>query len=517
MAGPDSVGDSPAPARAPTPVWDRYADRLSRALLIPRPSVVEETEVDGLGTEGPETEGSETPPPSIYPEYPPTPRLPERRVGSRRSAAVLGLAAVGIGQAYFALLPSLGSLGSDAAYVVLPLLLLGLLGLFLYLQRAKFSDIGFRTPGNAFVLILTGVSLAGLFVFLQVEPAFVLGFQKSPLPYVSAFALVALSAPLVAAAQEGVFRGYVLRTFAAGGNFPRALYVSSALFALSVTSLPLLPNLGVDLAIQYLFTTTLVSFVLGLVAGSLFYKSSWTLWGVIAFRSIQIVQTQLFSTFTDRGGWSVPFVFALVGYGAVLVVLTLVMRDPRARARRFLGDAIGPRTGRFRERSRLRQEVVTTLLVVGVLAGILGGGYVLVTEQTGVHQPLLAIPTGSMIPTINPGDMVVLKPAPPAPVAVGTIVAYSTTCLPSPVVHRVVAEHLGKAGTWVYTTKGDNNPSKDACPVPAAAVLGVVALIVPYAGYFILTPELGVALVLGAVAASYLIPRRKFRARPRGT
>ena len=53
------------------------------------------------------------------------------------------------------------------------------------------------------------------------------------------------------------------------------------------------------------------------------------------------------------------------------------------------------------------------------------------------------------------------------------------------ITHRVVAIETAKSdgsGGLVFTTKGDNNPSKDP-PVSEDAVVGIVRSTVPYVGY----------------------------------
>lgn len=488
----------PAPRRPePAPVWQGYADRLSKILLLPRP---------------PEESA-----PSKYvtlDDLPPGFRSSgkNRAIGSRRSALVLAVLAIAVAQVYYLGAGDLGILGSYVAYLMLPVGMLLVLALFLYAQRATFADIGFRTSGSVLLPIAIGVGLAGLFLLVEFEPGALLGLPTITLPSPDVFALITFSAPLLAASQEGVFRGYVLRAFAAGSSFPRSLYLSSGFFALTLTSLPIVATLRGDLLGQYLFTTTLEALVLGMAMGFLVYKSGWTLVAAICFRSIQIVQTTLFPELIRSGNWSVPFTLTLLAYAAVLLVVSLLVQEPRAQARRYMAEPIGRLTGRFRERSRLRRELVTTGITAVIVLAAVGGGYLILLQETGVRQPLLAIPTGSMVPTIEPGDLVVIQATTPAQVHVGEIVAYRTTCFAvSPVVHRVIAERITASGTYIFTTKGDHNPSPDPCPVPGSAIVGKVIAIIPAVGYFILEPFLGVALVIGVVAAPLMLPQRKRR------
>jgi signal peptidase I len=52
------------------------------------------------------------------------------------------------------------------------------------------------------------------------------------------------------------------------------------------------------------------------------------------------------------------------------------------------------------------------------------------------------------------------------------------------VTHRVV-ERFEHDGQWYVRTRGDANDSADALPVPASAIVGVVEVFVPIAGYLL--------------------------------
>lgn len=130
-----------------------------------------------------------------------------------------------------------------------------------------------------------------------------------------------------------------------------------------------------------------------------------------------------------------------------------------------------------------------------VLLGIVLG--VFITLGTLVMGPRLlgwqplTIVSGSMSPFVHPGDVVVIDPAPPWPVPVGTVVTYRQAGTGILVTHRVVTVDLDHRA---YVTRGDANPVNDAQPVPATAVLGQARLLVPFAGLPTLLP--GASLIL---------------------
>ena len=115
----------------------------------------------------------------------------------------------------------------------------------------------------------------------------------------------------------------------------------------------------------------------------------------------------------------------------------------------------------------------------------------------GTATPFLAIATGSMVPTFHRGEFVVIEHVAPSAIHVGTIIAFSVSCLPSPTVHRVI-EIVSTGPNWVYQTKGDHNPVEDPCTVPYSHVLGKAVFYVPDLGFLILDPLLA-AFVVAAI------------------
>ena len=109
------------------------------------------------------------------------------------------------------------------------------------------------------------------------------------------------------------------------------------------------------------------------------------------------------------------------------------------------------------------------VLVVAIsLPQLLGGG---------THTVL----TGSMEPTINPGDAVVVLPVADGDVRMGDVVTF----MPFPndptlVTHRVISVGTDADGT-IYKTQGDANNTVDD-PIKPEQVVGKVAFHIPHFG-----------------------------------
>lgn len=122
--------------------------------------------------------------------------------------------------------------------------------------------------------------------------------------------------------------------------------------------------------------------------------------------------------------------------------------------------------------------VLTWLLIIGGMIVISGGL---------MGRPLLvaAVPTSSMVPALQPGDLIVVLPTwTLTHPGLGDIVVYKTPTDQNWIVHRIVDGNAIDG----FITKGDANPVSDTRPVFVSDMAGVVpqvggaALRLPMAG-----------------------------------
>lgn len=150
-------------------------------------------------------------------------------------------------------------------------------------------------------------------------------------------------------------------------------------------------------------------------------------------------------------------------------------------------------------RLRLLKGVVVLLAVAEA--------YLLTVYAMRTWMPLYAIPSNSMAPTLNVGDLVVVRGVEPKAIGVGDIIVFNVPeayagLSPSPVIHRVVAVEWS-GDTPYFRTKGDNSRDVDPWLVPAENVLGVYVARVPFVGYVVLA--LKTPLVLAASASALVV------------
>ena len=129
--------------------------------------------------------------------------------------------------------------------------------------------------------------------------------------------------------------------------------------------------------------------------------------------------------------------------------------------------------------------------------------------------------TGSMEPTISPGDVVINEEIAPTEAKVGDIVTFRDPEEQSKMLtHRVVAKRRLKDGRFAFVTQGDANNTQEHWEVPADGQVGRVAYTVPWVGnvaVFARTKP-GMGLLIGIplllILAEELVRIWRPRARP---
>lgn len=404
-----------------------------------------------------------------------------------------------------------GFLTAEETYFAYSLLYISILLMFLAfvrgVEKSATGEYGFRTPGGkrgTVATIILAIALVAVFSLVVLEPGFVFGFSSEPPPTLLGFGFFLFTTPLVATAQEAVFRGYIFKKLLTRTTLSVGLLVSSLLFALQTTNPLVLGSLGLGGVAQYLFTNTFTSFALGITMGLYFYKAGWSLLGPVIVRSGLLLQQNLSPIVANTTGWEFTFVFQLMGFAAMIILVNAFVKEPRLLAKKYLDMQIGPKRWRFLQRARRRSGAKKTLRNFAILGVVVVSGIVGFQAGLGPSVHLVAIPTGSMRPTIYPGYLVVVqRVGGPGEIQVGDIIEFSPSWFNGSVVHRVVAEKQSSQGV-LYTTKGDNNTSPDPLPTSYREVTGKAILIIPYLGFFVLSPPLDIALVAVLFVSSLL-------------
>jgi signal peptidase I len=165
---------------------------------------------------------------------------------------------------------------------------------------------------------------------------------------------------------------------------------------------------------------------------------------------------------------------------------------------------------------RIPKDASKAIFYVLIVVFIVVAAQLVVGSAFGT-SPVYVVVSGSMIPTLEIGDLVVTQSVPFDAIKVGDVIIYIPPngqggCFGETIVHRVVA-----MTTQGLITQGDNrasNPVPDEPgrwpPVTAACVSGKVILTVPYLGLvsMIIPPPFNYLLVILILVFVYLSESR---------
>ncbi len=168
----------------------------------------------------------------------------------------------------------------------------------------------------------------------------------------------------------------------------------------------------------------------------------------------------------------------------------------------------------------LRNPTVRVILLIIILFVATYGGVEVLRLGLRTESPLMVVSSGSMVPTLNVGDIIIVRGVDPNAVTVGTIIIFHSPYeYDTPIVHRVVAV-LKDGGSIFFETKGDHNGVQDGWRVPAQNLIGVFVAKIPYVGLISLELRgpLGVILIILLVALIIAVEYKESKStRPKRT
>jgi signal peptidase len=146
--------------------------------------------------------------------------------------------------------------------------------------------------------------------------------------------------------------------------------------------------------------------------------------------------------------------------------------------------------------------VARVVVLIAILFGITMGSVVAMRVALQTDSPLMVVSSGSMVPVLNVGDIIIVRGVDPQTVTVGTIIIFHSPYeYDMPIVHRVIAV-LNNGGSLSFETKGDHNGVQDGWQVPAENLMGVYVMKIPYIGLISLELRgpLGITLIILLIA-----------------
>ncbi|MBI1971836.1 MAG: signal peptidase I [Candidatus Aenigmarchaeota archaeon] len=100
----------------------------------------------------------------------------------------------------------------------------------------------------------------------------------------------------------------------------------------------------------------------------------------------------------------------------------------------------------------------------------------------GTSRPVIDVVSESMSPSINRGDLVIVKHAEPQDIKVGDVIVFDTLSQPLPVIHRLYK--INDDGT--FQTLGDNNGGVQhdwEKQIESKDIVGRAVFVIPYLGW----------------------------------
>ncbi|NHJ14686.1 MAG: signal peptidase I [Candidatus Thorarchaeota archaeon] len=162
----------------------------------------------------------------------------------------------------------------------------------------------------------------------------------------------------------------------------------------------------------------------------------------------------------------------------------------------------------LRKQWKTRSETEKTVIALFIVVLVTLGAYVGFTLVMATSTPLVVVTSNSMVPSLQPGDLLVLQGRSAEQIQVGDIVVYNASWyLEAPVVHRVVAIDIIDE-EYHFFTCGDANGSNDPGYRTIDDIIGVMVLRIPLVGnvsIFLRSPPGWITIIL-IFAAIIILP-----------
>jgi signal peptidase I len=138
-----------------------------------------------------------------------------------------------------------------------------------------------------------------------------------------------------------------------------------------------------------------------------------------------------------------------------------------------------------------------------VLSFVIGAvlGTVLLLTLLGI-RPMVVF-SGSMTPSLEPGDVILSRPVHPGLIRAGDVITFDDPTRPQArVTHRVVLKEPAQDG-WSFLTRGDANTGTERWSIAPDKTVGRLAVRIPHVGRmaaFLADPAIEMALVAAAAS-----------------
>ena len=353
-------------------------------------------------------------------------------------------------------LPHVGLNPQIATYLIQPLLWGVLIAVVKYMPG--YRPLGKRSKKNIFIQLALGMAAAQIMLYLI--GGLFSGFGKSP----SSFTLLGITENIFYVGMMLIgmelSRAWLVTRYGKKNTF---LVIFLATLVFTIVSIPLGQITGFQLRITS--SNQVISSWLPLLAENM-------------VASLLVLTAGAGASLSFRGllaafWWLCPILpnldWALKGLiGTVVPIIGIVA----------INNYYALQAARVKSRKRTRNASMPAGWIITAIIAV-----AIVWFAVGVFpiKPFL-VPSGSMVPVIDPGDVVLVVPVQTDAIKVGEIIEYRNTKENINIVHRVIAI-TGNASNMFFITKGDANGSPDSDPVSPQAVIGREIFVIPKIGW----------------------------------
>jgi len=294
-------------------------------------------------------------------------------------------------------------------------------------------------------------------IFLLIFTSFFMGFGENAVTWTSAtltFYFPFLLTPFIAMELSRAF----LTTKISRHKPTLALLLISLFYTLLLTTIPTYTSLTTPLAIsEFLIKTFIPTLAISLLATYFAY-----LGGFPANLIYMAIPTffSWFSPILPNPSWEVQSIITVTAATVGFLVLDQTVKPfPTRKIHRTL------------KKQKSQLPYWTAIALIGLIT---------IWSSTGLlgFTPTI-IASGSMQPTLNVGDMVIVLSTPAKAIKIGDIIQYRTA--DTPTVHRVIDKYEAGGTTW-FVTQGDANNAPDD-PVNERQVMGKAIFTIPKLGW----------------------------------
>lgn len=332
--------------------------------------------------------------------------------------------------------------------------------------------------------VVYSISLSLLFIFMLVEPAIAYGKIHLDLYFTDLWMNIVYSL-LFSALLVTMIYGVILKALWRKPVF--ALSISSIVYVLSVTPVQLFLSIS-GLPELLLFNIAFLV-VFSFFMGFMYLKSNFNLLSPMLF--LLIYSIFLAMNVNVQVSKLFNLVWEVISLSVLLFITDRLMKES-INIKRVLKS----RRVAFKKKDNTTPVIFAGILIILILLVLMP----IITQES--HY-VIADPTDSMYPQIQPGSLLFVKHIDVNQVRAGEVIVFNAPWENGTLFAHEVINITYSNGHEFFVTKGINNPAKDPLPVPSRDLVGQVYFTLPYVGYVLIYSQLTAVFIIAVIGVFY--------------